>query len=179
MLVYPYYQATSCILTTHEIAEHGYLITLSLHWEHCSMGFVQLILKCLILEKKNTITGKSGYLPDFKYSVELLLYPNLWNPWCCCHDTGNICYGISYTGYISRKVLILPKDPRFVGKCLLASTVMAAILLYLNSVELYEILMKLIVCIIVYTGTLLALKGFTPNEIDVFKKIFSSYRNKV
>jgi O-antigen/teichoic acid export membrane protein len=73
-------------------------------------------------------------------------------------------------GYISRRYLILPKDPQFVCKCFLASTIMAAILLYLNPVNLCNILMTVIVCIIVYIGILLALKGFTKHELNVFKK---------
>jgi O-antigen/teichoic acid export membrane protein len=82
-------------------------------------------------------------------------------------------------GHISRRYLILPKNPQFVCKCLLASTLMAMILLYLDPIDLYNIMMTLVVCIIVYIGTLLALKGFTKQEIDAFKKIFSIYRNRV
>jgi O-antigen/teichoic acid export membrane protein len=168
------------ILTTPEIAEHGYLITLFASLGTLFYGVRSIDSQILILEKKTMITGQIWLLTGF-LNIVLNFYfiPAFGILGAAVTTLATYVMAYLILGYISRKYLILPKDHQFVGKCFLASTIMAAILLYLNPVELYEILMTLIVCIIVYTGTLLALKGFTPNEIDVFKKIFSSYRNKV
>lgn len=168
------------ILATPEIAENGYLITLFASLGMLFYGIRSIDSQILILEKKTMITGKIWLLSGF-LNIVLNIYfiPTFGILGAAATTLATYVMAYLILGHISRRYLLLPNNPRFVCKCLLASTIMAAILLYLNPVGLYNVLMTVIVCIIVYTGILLALKGFTKHEIDVLKKIFSGYCNKV
>lgn len=167
------------IFATPEIAENGYLITLFASLGMLFYGIRSIDSQILILEKNTMVTGQIWLFSGF-LNIVLNFYfiPTLGILGAAVTTLATYVMAYLILGYISRRYLILPKDPRFVCKCLLASTVMAGILLYLNPVEFYEILVTLIVCFSVYVGILLALKGFTTHEMDVFKKTFSSYHKK-
>ncbi len=168
------------LLATPEIAENGYLITLFASLGTLFYGIRAIDSQILILEKKTMITGKIWLLSGI-LNIVLNIYfiPTFGILGAAVTTLATYIMAYLILGYISRRYLTLPKDPQFICKCILASTIMAAILLYLNPVNLYNVLMTVIVCIIVYIGILLALKGFTKHELDIFKNIFSGYHNKV
>lgn len=168
------------ILATPEIAENSYLITLFTSLGMLFFGIRAIDSQILILEKKTMITGKIWLLSGFlNIMFNIYFIPTFGIVGAAI--TTLVTYVLAYLilGYISRRYLALPKDPQFVCKCLLASALMAIILLYLNPIDLCAIMMTLVVCIIVYMGTLLVLKGFTKHEIDCFKKIFSGNVKKI
>lgn len=168
------------ILATPEIAEKSYLITLFTSLGLFFFGIRLFDSQILILEKKTMITSKIWLLSGFlNIMLNIYFIPTFGIVGAAV--TTLVTYVLAYLihGYISRRYFALPKDPQFVCKCLLASALMAIILLYLNPIDLCDIMMTLVVCIIVYMGTLLALKGFTKQEIDFFQKIFSGNVTKI
>jgi O-antigen/teichoic acid export membrane protein len=167
------------ILSTPEIAEHGYLITLFASLGSLVFGIRAMDTQILMLEKKTMITGKVWVISAFLNVVlNLFFIPILGILGAAVTTLATYFMAYLVLGHISRRYLMLPRDPRFVCKCLLASAVMAAILLYLSPHGIYEIFFAVTLCVGAYMGTLIALKGITGDEVEFFKEIFGGYHTK-
>lgn len=163
------------VITTPDIAEHGHMITFFTSLGALFYGIRAIDSQILILEKKTMITGKIWLFSGFLNIVLNLLFIPIFGIVGAAVTT-LISYIVAYIilGHISRRFLGSPVNPFFVFKCLLSSAIVALVLLIINPRGVDEIILAIIICTSIYFSMLLALKGFTKDEIEFFKKTFKT-----
>jgi O-antigen/teichoic acid export membrane protein len=86
-----------------------------------------------------------------------------------------ISYGIGYF-WFSRRYLKLKIDISFAAKSLIASTIMGAAILKIDSSGVIGLLSAILLGAVIYTTSILLLKGFDKKEIELVKSFLSKSR---
>jgi O-antigen/teichoic acid export membrane protein len=160
------------ILSTQEIASHGYLITPLMALGALLLGAYAIVAQILVLEKNTVLTGKIWIMAailNLASSVLLVSWIGIIG--------GAVATLISFlfafvsAFYYSNKLIALSLDCVFLGKSLAASLAMSFMLVLLDPQASAGILFSIAIGAVTYFLVLFALKGFTRDEIDFVKSI--------
>ncbi len=164
------------LLSTPDIAEQSYLITPFFALCGLLFGLHAIFVNILVLEKRTHITAVIWlFAAGINLALNIILVP--WIGIIGAAITMFVTYFFAFvvTLNISFKYFTFPIDFAFILKCILASLVMAVIII-IGKVQLPVTVMYLAVIIgissMVYFIILLTLGGFKREEIDFFKKIW-------
>ena len=161
------------ILSTPEIAEQGYLITPFLALTGLLFGLFAIIAEILVLEKKTSITGTIWILAAvLNLGLNIIFVPRIGIMGAAA--TTLVAYSLAFilSAYYSFKYLVFPVDGSFILKCLVAATIMGAVVVIGGaqmSGGLLGIFLLVGVSALVYGAGLLVLRGFKKEEIRFFR----------
>lgn len=165
------------ILSTPDIAEHSYLITPFFALCGLMFGLHAIIVNILVLEKKTNITAIIWFFAAvLNLGLNIFLVPRIGILGAAITMLSTYFFAFVVTLNISFKYLTFPIDFGFILKCILASLVMAVVII-IEKGQLPVTLMYLALIIgissLAYCIMLFILGGFKKEEIDFFKNIFS------
>ena len=160
------------ILSTEEIASHGYLITPFMALGALLLGAYAIVAQILVLEKNTVLTGKIWIMAailNLVFSILLVRWTGIIG--------GAVATLISFSFafvsacYYSNKSIKLSIDCVSLAKSLAASLVMSLLLVILNPQGSTGIVISIALGTAVYFSALFALKGFNRDEIDFIKSL--------
>ncbi|MDF0591408.1 flippase [Candidatus Methanocrinis natronophilus] len=158
------------ILSTPEIAEEGYLITPLVAFGTVFFGASVIITHIIIMEKKTAIMGSLYTVAAvLNLSMNLALIPLIGIVGAAA-STLLAYILIFFVGtYYSFRYLKFDLNIRFILKSIFASIIMSLIILRWYPEGVSSLIIVIAVCVLVYAGVLLLLKGMTKEEISFFK----------
>lgn len=163
------------ILTTSEIALHGYLITPFIALSALLFGVYAIISNVLVLEKKTEITGVIWiFAAVLNLGLNILFVPYLGIVGAAAITL--IAYGAAFilTIYYSLKFFKFDFDLAFVLKSVALSVLMSTLILLINPYGIINILITVLICSGFYFVLLTILKGIKQEEFQFFKEILKN-----
>lgn len=162
------------IISTSDIASHGYLITPFTALSALLYGSYIIISQILVLEKETAILGAIWVLAAaMNFGLNLLLIPRLGIMGAAA--TTLIAYGLAFalTVHYSRKFFMFGIDLNFLYKSILASVLMSIPIMIIAPKDKLVILATISFCAALYFIILFALKGFKKEEVTFFREMLS------
>ncbi len=160
------------VLSTQEIASHGYLITPFMALGALFLGAYAIVAQILVLEKNTVLTGKIWILAAVLNLVFSTLLVN-----CLGIIGGAVATLISFvfafaaSYYYSNKSIKISLSINFLAKSLAASLVMSFILFISSPQGSKGIILSIAIGAVIYFIVLFLLKGFTRDEINFLKSL--------
>ena len=161
------------ILSTSEIASHGYLITPFVALSAVLYGAYSIIFHIFILVKKTKIVGIIWMIAAvMNLGLNFVFIPYFGILGAAI--TTLIAYALAFvlTAYYSFKYFKFDVDLRFILKSVFASVIMSLVIIKWSPVGTLNVLIVVGVCAAVYAAILFLLKGFTIEEIKFFRELF-------
>ena len=165
------------VLTTPAIAANGYLITPFTALSAVLFGVWSIIAIVLTFEKRTAIIGTIWVLgATLNIGLNLVLVPYFGI--IAAALTTLLGYGFIFgiTAIYSIRRMTLDLDLGFILKSIFASIVISPLVLVWHSSGFLSICVLIVVCAVVYTAILFALKGFTASEIRFFSGFLAGQR---
>lgn len=160
------------ILSTTEIAEHGYLITPIVALSALIVGIYVIFVQIIILEKKTPITGAIWIIAAIvNLGLNVILVPNIGIIGAAITTLIANIIAFALTIYYSRKYYQIHVDFSYIIKSLLSSGVISVIIIFVNPTGITDLLITVCACAIVYFVLLIALKVFKKEEIYFLKDL--------
>jgi O-antigen/teichoic acid export membrane protein len=160
------------MLTTPEIAAHGYMITPFVAVSALIFGVYVVISHILILEKKTSALSKVWFIAAaLNLGLNFMLVPSLGIIGGAL--TTLIAYSLALilTAYASFKYFNFPINIYFIIKILLSSIVMSLVFLVWYPADKLSIIICVFVCAAVYFIVLFLLGGYKIKEILFFRDL--------
>jgi O-antigen/teichoic acid export membrane protein len=154
------------VLSTPEIADHGYLVTPFMALGALFLGAYAIVAQVMTLEKNTALAGKIwivAALLNLILSIVLVTYAGIIG--------GAIATLISFAfaffaaSYYAAKSISIPFHLSFIAKSLMASLVMSFMLYLLSPYGVAGLMFSIAAGAVVYFFILLALKGFSRDEL--------------
>lgn len=161
------------MLSTSEIASYGYLITPFTAVSMLLSGLYSVVAQIIVLVKKTKISGSIWIIAAVvNLGLNFVFIPHFGILGAAM--TTLFAYSLAFvlTAYYSFKYFKFDIDFRFILKSILASIVMSLVILKLSPVGTLNVLIVIGICVIVYAGILLLLKGIEKEEIGFFRGLF-------
>lgn len=166
------------MLSTPEIAEQSYLVASISALGALIFGIRAIDSQILILEKKTMITGKIWIMSAvLSIALNLLFIPHIGIIGAAMSTLVTYIMAYIIIGIITRGYLVITADVRIILKSILASAIMAIVLLYLNPSGFFDLALTIIVGALVYVGSIFLLKGFSMHEINLVKEMIRGDHN--
>ena len=161
------------ILTTPEIASHGYLITPFVAVSALLFGVYAIIFQVIVLEKKTKIIGIIWIMAAIlNLGLNLIFVPYIGILGAAITTLLAFTLAVILTSYYSSKYFTFDVDFRFILKSIFASLVMSLVIIKWNPTELLNVLIVIGVSAVVYAMILLLFRGVKKEEITFFKELF-------
>ncbi|MEG3054731.1 MAG: polysaccharide biosynthesis C-terminal domain-containing protein [Methanoculleus sp.] len=161
------------ILSTPEIAEQGYLITPFLALSGLLFGLYAIIAQILVLEKKTGITGTIWIVAAvLNLGLNIIFVPKIGILGAAATTLVAFALAFVVSMYYSSKYIAFDINASFILKCLVAATIMGAVVVIGGaqmSGGLLGIFLLVGVSALVYGAGLLVLRGFKKEEIRFFR----------
>ena len=161
------------ILSTPEIAEQGYLITPFMALSGLLFGLYTIITQILVLEKKTSITGTIWIVAaTLNLGLNIIFVPRIGILGAAATTLVAFALAFVVSMYYSSKYLVFDINASFILKCLVAATIMGAVVVIGGaqmSGGLLGIFLLVGVSALVYGAGLLVLRGFKKEEIRFFR----------
>jgi O-antigen/teichoic acid export membrane protein len=157
------------VLTTPAIATNGYLITPFTALSAVLFGMFNIIVIVLTFEKRTAIIGTIWILgAALNIGLNMVLVPYFGI--IAAALTTVLGYGFVFgvTAIYSVRQMTLDVDFGFILKSIFASIVISSFVLVWHASGLLSISALIVVCAVVYTAILFAIKGFTASELRFF-----------
>lgn len=160
------------ILSTPEIAQHGYLITPFVALSALLLGIYGIIGQMLILEKKTKVIGLIWMIAAvINLGLNVISVPFFGIVAAAISTLISYGFVCIVASFYSLKNIELDFNMNFILKSLFASVIMSSVIIWINPVTILGIIMTIVICSVVYILILLLLKGISRTEIEFFKKI--------
>lgn len=163
------------ILTTTSIASEGYIVTPFVCLSYILFGAYGIIVNTMVLNYKTKIIAIAWFIAailNVILNIFLIQIVGLVGAALATLIAYTTAFLIVF--YYSRKYFEIDYfDVKFIVKSILASLLMSIIIIVYKPVEIYEIMLIIFLCAIIYFITLIMLKGFEKEEINTFKGFLS------
>jgi O-antigen/teichoic acid export membrane protein len=160
------------VLSTPEIASHGYQVTPFMALGALFLGAYVIIAQIIVLEKNTALTGKIWIgAAILNLCLSFLFIPHIGIVGGAIATMISFAFAFFISSYYANRSLKIHFSLDFVIKCLAASLVMSLLLSILNPEGTASLVLSLVVSVLVYFVVLFILKGFTFVEIDFIKKM--------
>lgn len=167
------------VLTTQEIAANGYLVVPFVAAAALLTGAYEVVLQVLALRLKTALAGTIWVISAaVNFGLNLVLIPYLGILGAAVTTLLAFACAFVLTTAYSLTHFTFDVSGKFILKSCGASLAISGFLLIWKPVDLWAILLSLGVSAAIYVGILLALKGFTIEEIKFFYAAFRG-RSKV
>jgi O-antigen/teichoic acid export membrane protein len=163
------------ILTTPEIALHGYLITPFTALSALFVGIYAIILNVIILKKKTKIMGIIWIIAaTLNLGLNIIIIPYFGILGAAA--TTLLAYLIAFilTLSYSIKIFKFDFDLPFIFKSVISSVLMSIIILLIHPEGILNILITIILSSIIYILFLFIMKGIDKKEIRIIRKIINN-----
>jgi len=161
------------VLSTPEIASHGYLITPFTSLSALFLGVYAVTSQVIVLEKKTKIIGAIWIVAAIlSLSLNLIFVPRMGIIGAAITNLLAFAFTFVVTMHYSKKYLKFSIDSIFVIKSILASLVMSLFLIWFHPEGTREILICVAIGALMYLTALLLLRGVDENEASFFKELF-------
>lgn len=160
------------ILSTPEIASHGYLITPFIALSAVLYGAYSIISHILILVKKTKIIGAIWIVAAVvNLGLNFVFIPYFGILGAAI--TTLIAYALAFilAAYYSSKHFKFGVDLRFILKSIFASVLMSLAIVKWNPVGMLNVLIVIGIGAAVYVAIIILLKGFTMEEVKFFRDL--------
>ena len=159
------------VLTTPDIALNGYLITPLTALSTLIFGVYAIIGNVLVLEKKTKVIGTIWIIAAvLNLVLNILLVPYFGI--LAAAITTLIAYAVAFILTLRYSTKFFKFDFIFILKSVTASIIMSALIVFINPQDLVNIIITVIISVLVYFVSILALKGIKKEEFQLFKEIF-------
>jgi O-antigen/teichoic acid export membrane protein len=165
-------KAVLSLLTTQEIAAHGYVITPFVAVGALFVSAYSILLQVLVLKKKTPLLGTVWISAAvLNVGLNVLLVPHLGMIGAAL--TTLVAYVLVFVviATYALRFLYFHIDVKSVLKSLCASLVMSLVIVYLAPTGYPHIIGTLLLSLIVYVAVLAGLRGFSSNELAFFKTL--------
>ena len=160
------------LLSTPEIASNGYLVTPFVALGGIFLGSYTITSQSIILKKKTKIIGTLWFLTALlNLGLNIIFVPFLGIIGAAATTLGAYIFAFAINAFYSFKYIKFEIDFVLLAKSVLATILIAVIILILNPKGVLQILLVVVICIIVYFIALLAL-GVNKKEIDFLRGLF-------
>lgn len=162
------------ILSTSEIAEHGYLITPLVALSALIVGLYVIFVQIIVLEKKTHITGVIWIIAAVvNIGLNIILVPMIGIIGAAV--TTLLAYTIAFvlTVYYSRKYYTINIEYNYIYKSLLSSIIISFIIIIVNPIGIISIMITVCICAAVYFTILIILKTFKKEETFFLKELIN------
>lgn len=154
------------VLSTPEIASHGYMITPFMALGALFLGAYAIVAQILILEKNTAATGKIWiFAAVMNLILSFLLIPYMGIIGAAIASLASFALAFIATAYYSHKCLQIDLSMAQVFRMIAASLVMSIFILLQNPSGAGEILMSIATGVLVYFIAIFALKGLTIGDL--------------
>jgi O-antigen/teichoic acid export membrane protein len=160
------------VLTTHEIALNGYLVTPFIALSAILFGIYGIIMNLIILEKKTKIIGVIWIIAALISLLNILLVPIFGILAAAIVTLFSYLAAFLITIIYTKKFFKFYFDYSFLFKSLFASIIVSALIILINPNGLYSLIISIPMLFLLYFIIILLLKGVTMKEINFFKEIF-------
>ncbi|MCL0088662.1 polysaccharide biosynthesis C-terminal domain-containing protein [Dehalococcoidia bacterium] len=161
------------ILSTPEIASQGYLITPFVALSSLLLGAYVVIAQILIVKKKTKIEGiVSTMAAILNLGLNLILVPYIGILGAAITTLIAFTFAFILITHYSFKYLIFDIEFPFILKSILASIVMSLVILTSAPAGIFNVIIVIGVCAVVYATVLLLLGGIKKEEIVFFRELF-------
>jgi O-antigen/teichoic acid export membrane protein len=161
------------ILSTPEIASHGYLVTPFVAVGALLFGAGAVIVQIIVLEKKTKITGAIWIIAAIlNLGLNLIFIPYMGILGAAITTLLAFALALILISFYSFKYIKFDFDFRFILKSIFASIVMSLVIIQWNPVGISNVLIVIGICAAVYATILLLLKGIKKEEIAFFRELF-------
>jgi O-antigen/teichoic acid export membrane protein len=163
------------LLSTPEIASHGYLVTPFTALSALLFGIYGIIVEILFLEKRTLISGKIwtfAAMLNLGFNFVFIPYFGIMG----AAITTLIAFAVSLilTIYYSFKSLKFDLNLEFISKSVISSILMSYTIYILKPEGLMSILLTIVICMPIYFGILYFLKGFDINEFNLLRNFMKN-----
>jgi len=160
------------ILATPEIADMGYLITPYTAISYLLYGLQGIIGNILVVEKKTKILGYTMSLSAIiNLGLNIMIVPLIGINGAAITTLISFILVFIAVLYYSSKAKLFTFDISFIIKSIIASSLMAFVVMYLNPVAVFPLIITIIVGAIIYFGIILIIKGVRIEEIKFFRDL--------
>lgn len=161
------------ILSTPEIAINSYLITPFITLSAIMYGLYGLVSEIIILEKKTRIIGTIWIIAAVvNLILNITFVPILGIIGAAAMTLLTYTLATIITVYYAMKYFKFDFDLLFILKSIFASILMSTVIIFINPQGVLNIMITILICIIIYMGVLLILKGIKKEEFELFKELF-------
>jgi len=161
------------VLSTPEIAANGYLVTPLVAAGTVFAGGYEVLVVTLGLRKKTFIAGTIWIISALlNFGLNLVLIPYLGIIGAAVTTLIAFLLTFTLTAIYSMRHFKFEVSTRFIAKSICASIVMSLALFLWNPMGLANILLSIVLAAAIYLGIVLALRGFTPQEIRLLYRLF-------
>ncbi|MDQ1261109.1 MAG: hypothetical protein QG575_290 [Euryarchaeota archaeon] len=160
------------VMSTPEIASQGYLITPFVALSGLMFGCYTIIAQILVLEKAMKITSLIWSLIAVEnLAMTVILVPKVGIIGAAITTLVTFASAFVAVAYFSLKRIQFDIDLVFILKCVIASALMSAVMLFWKPVGILEILGEVLLCASIYVILIFALQGFRKEEIKFFRSL--------
>ncbi len=161
------------LLSTPEIAAHGYLVTPFIAVSALLWGIGTIISEVFVLGKKTRLVGAlwavSGVM---NVGLNLFLIPYFGIMGAAVTTLASFTFTFIATAYYSRRYMTFDVDAHFIGKSVIASLAATAVILGLDLGGNLNVLVAATAGALVYVVLLIFMKGFDKAELTFFTRLF-------
>ena len=161
------------VLTTQQIAANGYLVTPFVAAGNALVGAYAIVATIIALQKKTAIIGTIWILSAaLNFGLNLVLIPYLGIVGAALTTLLAFLLAFVLTTRYSLRSFKIGLNKGFIAKRIVASSVIALLLLFWNPTGLLAILLSIAIAAITYLVIVLALRGITVDEIKLIYETF-------
>ena len=161
------------VLTTQQIAANGYLVTPLVAAGTALIGADTVVVMILALKKKTAVIGTIWILSAvLNFGLNLVLIPYLGLIGAALTTFLAFLLAFVLTTYYSLREFKFDVNGGFIVKSVCSSSIIALFLLLWNPSGLLSIVLSIALAAVIYLTILLALRGFTIQEIKLIYRIY-------
>jgi len=155
------------ILSSPQIALHGYLITPFVALSALLYGMYVFFAEIIAVKKKTVITGRIWVMAAIlSLGLNFLLIPRLGIMGGAVSVLITYAFALALGLYYSRKYIPVKVDLGFVAKSIFSSSLMSLLIIYCNPSGVLQVLAVVGAGALFYSIVLLLLKGFHRDELE-------------
>lgn len=161
------------VLTTQQIAANGYFVTPFVAAGTALLGAYTVFLMSLVMTKKTTVFGTIWLLSAaLNFGLNLMLIPYFGLIGAALTSFLALLLAFVLTTHYSLRYFKFDVNKGFIVKSVCGSSIVALFLLVWNPSGLLSILLSIALAAVIYLTILLALRGFTIQEIKLVYRIY-------
>ncbi len=162
------------LLTTPEIASHGYLITPFITISALLAGIFGIITNYLILQKKTKIIGSIWLITAVLTVLNIIFIPYFGIIGAAIVTVISYTLAFILGLFFTRKDFKMKFDYFFILKSLTASILMSIFIILANPQGLLNVIIIMMISVIIYLSAILLLKGINRAEINFLRNMISN-----
>lgn len=160
------------ILSTPEIAASGYAVTPLIAVSASLFGVYAIVSNVLVLKKQTHVLGLVWLIAaSLNVIVTLFLVPRIGFMGAAVATLFTFAFVSTIVFYYARREIHIDLSARFVLKSLVASLVVALVILILHPTSIFHVVFVIVLSAGIYATLLWLLKGLTSDEITFFMRL--------